>query len=331
MALSRTDLGKPERRSGETDEQLAMRWHLYSDDRRTQGPPRAFFNPGVGLWQFDDAGGPMAAWVPLNHGERADTGVGAQDDQGRNATVGDTGGEILARMLAGGYCGGATDEAMIDGARDTQASQWYACGKKAYDGWNRQGSARDAYTNNCYDTAFTEMYLPSSDDLYVTIAQDEGRYSTTGGAIRHSCRWSDDPTADPIKCFLYDTGHPEGWIDAYAADVTGTVSSPLAGPFVAFTDDAKRFAVFPDKVLDALSGIDDMVDSTRYKAVPQTEDARDVDGTWSTSAYSGAVLQMRVCEEAEWVKAAGSDRLCDWVSVSEARIARLVGLVSDEG
>ena len=218
----------------------------------------------------------------------------------------DSGGEVVANLLAESYClnsGGA-------GGVGTAMRQWHACKPL-----------------KCIEV-YNDIYLDSSDDLYVTIGQDDGRYSTTGGASEHDCRWGNARSADPIRCYFYDTKHPQGWIDAAIPTTTarppdtgGLGSSPLALPFVAFTHDLKRFAVFPDRILDPS---DDSVDSTRYKAVPQSVNARRQANTWSTSAYGGTVLEALICDEPEWVIAGGD--LCDWVSVSDARFARLRGV-----
>ncbi|WP_419554146.1 hypothetical protein [Candidatus Poriferisodalis sp.] len=322
MALSRRDVGRRGRHTDaegsftETVAQFHARWagydtnrqmHLYSDDRRLEGPARAFFHPGVGLWQLDDAGNPDDGWVALNHGQRADTGLGS--DGVHDSDSMDSGGEAVAYLLAKSYCensGGV-------GGVGMKMRQWHACKPlKCIEVYNR-------------------IYLDDSDDLYVTVSQDEGSYSTAGGVSTHSCHWAvggiDGLVPAPFGCFFYDTKHPQGWIDAGITSTTarppddgGLGSSPLALPFVAFSDDQKRFAVFPDKVLYPS---DDSVDSTRYKAAPKTENARGEANTWSTGAYGGAVLQMLVCDEPAWV-IAGGDR-CGWVSADDARFASLTG------
>lgn len=318
MALSRRDVGREGRRKNsdgtfsETEAQYEARWdgyetdrqmHLYSDDRREEGPARAFFHPGVGLWQLDDAGDPDDGWVELNHGQRADTGLGANGEFDTSTRGGpaDSGGEVVAKLLSDEYCGGTNEADRVDKARQVMR-QWHAC-KPA----------------ECI-AVYNSVYLDRSDDLYVTISRDEGLYSTTGGVSQHQCRWSNSRLEDPIVCFFYDTDHPQGWTDTAIPSTTARPpltgelgSSPYALPFVAFTDDGKRFAVFPDKILYPTP---DSVDSTRYKAVPEDKNARKQANTWSTDAYDSATLEMRICGERDWV-IAGTDRCKNWVSIDE--------------
>ena len=318
MALSRRDVGRDGRITDadgnftETIAQFHARWdgyerdrmmHLYSDDRRLEGPARAFFHPGVGLWQLDDAGGTQP-WVKLNHGQRADTGLGR--DGLHDSEDMDSGGEVVAKLLAGKYCetpGGI-------GEVEKFMKHWHAC---------KPARCIDVYNN---------IYLDNSDDLYVTTGQDEGLYSTTGGAGLHQCRWSDTPSADPIPCAFYDTENPQGWTDtaipattARPPDTGGLGSNPYALPFIAFTHDDMRFAVFPDRILYPSA---DSIDSTRYKAVPEAKNARRQANTWTTGAHGGAVLQVHVCDEPEWV-ISGEGR-CDWLDAGDARFASLTGV-----
>lgn len=117
-----------------------------------------------------------------------------------------------------------------------------------------------------------DIYLDASNDLYVTTSQDGGLYSSTGGgAGQHQCRWSDGSPTDVIPCVFYDTKNPQGWTDtaiptttARPPDSGGLGSSPYALSFIAFTDEAKRFAVFPDRILYPSA---DSTDDTPYKAV----------------------------------------------------------------
>ena len=361
MTLSRRDVGKdarprnPDGTFSETKTAFEERWdgyednaemYLYSDDQRLAGPPRAFFHPGVGLWQLDDAGG-TNSWVLLNHGERANTGTGP-DGTGND----DSGGGVVAKLFGGAYCGGSTSD-QGENVRIAQASQWAACGHASYQqyrmdlrAWNqlseedKTNTPRPEFTNNCFERTYPAIYIDDSRDLNVTIAQDLDRYSASGGVIDHSCRWevgsADGVSVPPFPCHFYDTEHPEGWIDASSPatterpDTDGSLgSSPLAAAFLAFTHDAKRFAVFPDKILDASSRTDDAIDSTRYKAVPQAANARRQADTWSTASYGGAVLQVQICDDSDWVTAANSGS-CRWVSVSDGRFAQLIWADSDD-
>ena len=118
-----------------------------------------------------------------------------------------------------------------------------------------------------------------------------------------------------------------GRADTYAL-LTSNLSwrSPLAAPFVAFTDDQMRFAVFPDSILDSLSGASDAVISTRYKAVPETANVRLQDYDWRTEDYGGAVLEVEICGDRDWLYVDENDRACAWAGVNDAGFASTVGV-----
>ena len=171
-----------------------------------------------------------------------------------------------------------------------------------------------------------------SDDLHVTIAHNAGEYSTDGGVSAHRCRWHDAWT--PVfDCFVYDTEHPEG--NAADSDKWGydTGQSPLGAPFVAFTYDAKRVAVFPGPVMTALKPAGHTTTgsfATWIKAVPESKNVRNIEdagpGLWSSGDYDrlgtpaneidDSVLQIEVCDDAGWVLADGDSRSCEWLSAN---------------
>ena len=304
MTLSRADTDSNPILS--TTQQTRNR-RLYSDNNpnASVGPRRAFFHPGVGLWQLDDGGGTMP-WVSLNHGQRADTGLGS-DGEYDSENV-DSGGEVVAGLLAEQYCAGSDDEDKLGRVETIMDQQWGAC------------------SSGCISEQFAHIYLDGSHDLYVTVAENVGEYGISGGVSAHRCRWSDDRVADPIACFFYDTSRPEGRMHDGTPSANLSWRSPLAAPFVAFTDDQTRFAVFPDSILDSLSGASDAVISTRFKAVPQTANVRLQDYDWQTEDYGGAVLEVEICGEREWSYADESDRVCAWAGVNEAGFANAVGV-----
>ncbi|WP_419554148.1 hypothetical protein [Candidatus Poriferisodalis sp.] len=300
---------------------------LYSNNDPADGPARAFFHAGVGWWQIDD----FSEWGTLNHGQRADTGTGPLDDDGDDADFGDTAGEAMAKLFSDEYCEGADDEQGVRRVGVKMRNKWGACG-----------------TGLCISEQYEELYLDGTDDLYVTIGQDEGRYSTSGGVSAHRCRW-DDGDADgslPLSfdCFLYDTSRPEGRMHDLnpTGDVppnrSGTEQSPLAAPFMSFTSSltgaAQRFAVFPGPVLWLVSDGADPVDSTRMKAVPVGGRARKVDDDWPTMTFHRTIggdtveftLQVWLCDDAGWVRAEASPSSCKWVSVNAEDFAVLVGI-----
>ena len=321
MALSRKDLGPTlVQAPGESDAEFKKRWvsyegrmHLYSDDARLTGPARAFFHPGVGWWQIDDAG----EWPYLNHGQRSETGLGLNGEF--DSTGPDSGGEAVAKKLANLYCDDSGGAAAL---RELfRGSTWYGC---------RSGGCFDSYEN---------LYLENSDDLYVTISEENSQeYSTSGGVTAHRCRWDNAGAGDPFSCFFHDPDRSgrEGWMADWASSTRGVTTSPLAAGFVSFSYDGRRFAVFPGAILETFESGSI---STRYKSVPERENAREkkpgevVDGAWSSGSYNlgttaapqQARLEIEVCVESEWVKPGGA-HCGDWHSVDDDGIADTLGV-----
>ena len=142
---------------------------------------------------------------------------------------------------------------------------------------------------------------------------------------------------------VYDTERPEG---EHAADSDkwgyGTGQSPLAAPFVAFTYDAKRMAVFPGPVMTALKPAGHTTTGsfeTWYKAVPESKNVRNIEdagpGLWSAGDYDrngtptvetdDSVLQIEICDDAGWVLADGDSPSCAWLSANSASLAERLG------
>ena len=292
MALSRTDTSSR---------------YMYSDEERGSEPKRAFFHPGVGWWQIDDAG----SWPHLNHGERSQAGLGPDDDKE------DSGGEAIAKMMAGKYCVGSAGETAI--ADLFESNTWHGC----------QGGG-------CYRSSGF-IYLDTSDDLYVSVSENRGDFSTSGGVTSHTCRWDVARSERPIQCFFHDPtlGGHEGWLSDYGETNTVGATSPLAAPFISFTygpeSSKKRFAVFPGEILEMFESGSF---STRYKSAPEGDNVRSVPGEWSSAAYNlgttatplSATLEIEVCEETEWVTTGGG--LCGWHSVEDERFPETMGVDS---
>ena len=322
---------------------------LYSDGLQFSQPRRAFFHAGVGWWQLDDLG--ATVWVQLNHAERADTGLGVDGVFAVGSE--DSGGGVVAKIFAQSYCSGASNGLKKEALRSYQASQWAACGYWSYQDYlekmkiwdmtpeeERQGQDPPVYVNGCMDMQFPKIYLDlgDADDLSVTITENEGQYSTSGGVDSRSCRWADGVSGE-FDCFLYDTENPEGRMYSDNPDASTKGRSPLAAPFVAFTyggSNAQRFAVFPGSVLSTLEtrvGGTEGPFATRYKAGPKSQNIRKAPGSWSSTSYNLgttdsprlAVLEVAFCRDTEWV-IAGSSRSCRWVSVNDDEFAKLVGV-----
>ena len=304
----------------------------YEDTKRAIGtgvwdePRRAFFHPGVGWWQIDDQG----YWPRLNHGQRADTGLGLNGEYDSAIQDHDSGGEAVAAELVRRLCEPGRGLSHLKGFLN---STWHAC-------------KRDNTPDRCYKTseAIHIVYGPGHDDLHVTIAErNAGEYSTDGGVSAHRCRWHDATgDEDEFGCFLYDTEHPEG--RAEDSDKWGyhTSQSPLAALFMAFNDGGKRFAVFPGPVMTALKlprhGTA-RVFHTWTKAVREAQNVRHMDhagaGLWSSGksdrlgtpreADDDSALEVEFCDDADWVLAGGADPLCRWLSVNSSAFARRLG------
>ena len=286
---------------------------MYSDGVRSSAPKRAFFHPGVGWWQIDDAG----SWPYLNHGQRSNTGLGPEDDKVAS------GGEAIAAHLAGLFCAGDGRRVKDEAIKHLfQGNTWYGC-----------------KTGGCHaNSGF--IHLDNSDDLYVTISKENsGDYSASGGVTTHRCRWNIARTAAPFPCFFHDptVGGHEGWLSDWAPKNTAGNPSPLAAPFISFAEGPeagkRRFAVFPGRMLEMFeSG----TFPTRYKSVLAGKNVRykEAQGVWSSASYNRgttaaprlAVLEIEVCEEAEWVASDG--RRCGWHSVEDDDIADTLGVDS---
>ena len=322
MALARADIYRNTDITSQAQRDRNKR--LYSHDDPALDPMRAHIHPAVGLWQLDDAGG-SEPWVRLNHGERADTGLGANGvyDNVHKMASADSGGEVIAARFARVYCEAGDGTAGDDAVRRNMASgTWAAC---------RRG--------NCFAAQFKEIYLAASDDLYVTIAQNPGEYSTSGGVGRHECRWSDIGTGRPVgrsfSCFLLDTTRYEGAMHASDPGVDSVGQSPLAVPFFAFSDDSKRLAAFPGSILAELRDNGDPEFNTRIRAVPQTGDARKNPNMWYETDYDNGTpnddsddrfLQVEVCKDPDWVRANRSDETCPWRSVNDRGLHEILGI-----
>ncbi|MYK70162.1 MAG: hypothetical protein F4021_00515 [Acidimicrobiales bacterium] len=282
-------------------------------------PRRAYFHPGVGWWQIDDQG----YWPKLNHGQRADTGLGRNGRYDSALADHDSGGEAIATELARRYCKYGTNGA--NGLKSYLDNTWHAC---------------DRYRPDmCYDTHQHILIALGSghDDLQVTVAQYAGEHSTDGGVSTHRCRWHDDwPRV--FDCFMYDTERPEGRAEDSDKWGYNTGQSPLAAPFLAFNYGGRRIAVFPGPVMTALKPAGHTTAGsfrTWIKAVPEGANVRDMAragaGLWSTGDYDrhatpgsetdDSVLQIEVCDDPGWVLAAGDRRSCEWLSANSTRLA----------
>ena len=187
-------------------------------------------------------------------------------------------------------------------------------------------------SGRCYSEQFDRIYLDRTDDLYVTMARNEGEYSTSGGASRHNCRWSDERSEPPIECWFFDMSSPEGDIykpavlygDSLSTSTSGL--SPLAAPFLALSHEENRFAVFPRSILSLWPRASGSSHLTHYREVSKTKNARDLANAWFVGSYDNAELEVEICEESEWMLADESRRRCSWHGVDDADFAERVGV-----
>ena len=313
MALSRKDYQgqiarildqEVERREDNSAQYAGGDWRL--------APKRAFWHPGVGLWQLDDTFDSGIVFEGenvrhLDHSERANTYVG---------------GRYVAYKLLQVLCGpvGALSDTDIDRA----FQPWGACKVKQLDG---------SFTYPCRVNSYDNIFDLDSDELYVTT-QDyrgsalgpDGGYgdatSISGGLISTQCRWGQ--TGLPFGCHVYDVSNREGQMQVFSPngavvrDADGDIdanksSSPLASGFISFTDKVlkQKFVVF------SLSNLIDS-SSTWIRAVPDGRHSRLPEFGWQQTDYAvngrpGLVLYVKVCGTQQHNR---FEFLCKWVSVN---------------
>lgn len=269
---------------------------LYSNNNKSS-PKRAFWHPGVGLWQLDDPwwnieeNRPYAA--NINHAERADIHVG---------------GQIVADYLVELLCP-VTEANMETKIKQALSGPWNACRKASHP---------------CY-RSYIKLWVKGTDDLHVTTHSTEYReyngtlqggnpverdhrseYSTSGGLSKLKRRWG--TSATEFDCWFYDTDNPEGWMpgkEETAEQKKGSSAwSPLAAPFMSFTFEGKRYAVFPRSYTGSRS--------TLIKAVPGAMNVRKAGNSTWTEDRNGQILQAEICR----VIAVEAGGVCEWVSTT---------------
>ena len=247
---------------------------LYSLKERWM-QPRAHWSPGVGLWQLDR----WPKTIDLNHAERANV---------------ETGGKKVAEHFLDGLC--KPDPLYNFGP-------WVAC-------WS---------SSRCIDT-YRDIYDEKRDSLFVKPTAGS---SPDGGIQTRHCKW--DVGGEIIQCYLYDMRRAEGtadrrYPDGYTPDSAWRKEhnseqhgphpnrTPLPAPFVSFTDDGAKYAVFSSESTG--------YDVTLIRAVPTGVEARlstlgpDNNG-WFTNTVDDMELFMETCK----VSGAGAESggiACEW-------------------
>ncbi|MCY4557724.1 MAG: hypothetical protein OXF79_15365, partial [Chloroflexi bacterium] len=218
--------------------------HLYSL-KDPNSDPRAFWHPGVGLWQLDDANG-YARY--LNHAQRAQATTGAR---------------TAATIIHNNYCvraprsshapftGPDVTEKIIDHLKwSLYSSAWWACSKKVtIDG------QEDREPDKCYptlrdivslsdinseDAVFSDTSNPRSDSPYygrLFLNVHDRLTHEYGGVEPKVCKWSGGRrSGKTFPCFKYDISRAEGYWHPHTGMDEGTSDrSPLAYPFLSFT------------------------------------------------------------------------------------------------
>ena len=207
---------------------------LYSNHTRT-GYVRAFWNPGVGLWQLDHFTDEALA---MSHAQRANTTEGGYE---------------VAKALRDEYC---EDRASLIDLAVFLYDQWHGC--KGILGLKREERQRKKDNNKClpeYNNLYKDFSETPKDTLNVRVignANEENSKSKSmawdqvdGGVLLRECRWEGEK---PFHCHLYDMDLSQGLVIDHDPDTTkGSGLSPLAGAFLSFRDNNTKFAVWPAK------------------------------------------------------------------------------------
>ena len=257
---------------------------LYSNNNMTSGPARAFWNPGVGLWQLDDTW--TAAARALSHAERAEIHIG---------------GQLVAEYLAAELCNEPEGDIETE-LKDILDPPWLACVDKD----------KTPNEHRCYEWSYLKLWVKATDDLHVTSYSTKypgdtldyrSDFSTSGGLSKLKCRWG--TSGNPFSCWFYDTDNEEGWMLDEDPAATRTSQSPLAAPFMSFVQGGNRFAVFPESFLGT--------QTTLIKAVPVGTNVRHTSASsWTPDQYRSSALQVEICQ----VIAVEAGSTCQWVSTT---------------
>lgn len=208
--------------------------HLYSL-KTVAGDERAFWNPGVGLWQLDDANGYANK---LNHAERAQATTGALN---------------AAKIIHNNYCNKAhkSPHSPFTGSHREKhnkiikhlADSLY---KAAWYGCSVEDENKDRHAANCVPTLED---LVSGDDVFVdtrNVRSDRGRlylnvhedmtHEYGSGVDTLTCRWTGKRSNhDPFLCYKYDVDRADGYMKSFGEPKGSDGWSPLALPFLSFT------------------------------------------------------------------------------------------------
>ncbi len=171
---------------------------------------RAFWSPGIGLWQFDHP------W-PNTAAERIDTSTAAQ---------------LAAEVISGRYCGWTSATGLTRFAYAVRP--WHGCDDPRGDGER----CREIFLNHYRDNSPASL----TDDTLVnfTLVDSVGRL---GGAVRRSCQMVG--SAAVVPCLFVDPALAQGNL-AWTTDAFS--SNPLSAPFYVLRDGSleRRFWLSED-------------------------------------------------------------------------------------
>ena len=180
---------------------------------------RAFWHPGVGLYQLDDAN--LLFGSRLNHAERAHAKTSAS-----------TALEIFHRNYCERSSGFSNRQQAIDRLQNSLYPTWYGCEHPAClstldDLVEGKGSVEVKGGRFFSDAELAEdrrLHLNS-----FPLVHENG-----GGVDPRTCRWSTSSDGT-FTCFIYDISKAEGYVrlSDYPSGTKGR--SPLALPFLSFT------------------------------------------------------------------------------------------------
>lgn len=126
----------------------------------------AFYNPGVGMWQIDDAG----LYPYLNHGERASTVIGGRKvaDQFRDAACGEA--DATQRLIA----------------VKKELNHWHACTSGTRNMTTMLHPSYPCLEADDNRASYSRLYVEPAvevgiDGLHVTTGENPGDYQIAGG------------------------------------------------------------------------------------------------------------------------------------------------------
>lgn len=172
---------------------------LYSFANPNGDSRRAFWHPGVGVWQIDDAGLALDSMRSANARINTFTAAG-----------------YVAAEMASRYCGASGSDAQ---RRATAFQPWFGCG---------------AGGSTC-ESLYSQHYCAGTDTV-CNITQDSG-VGRAGGMSTRTCRYNFDPNTTFLCYYINPSlaqGYTASWVGPPTAGNWPNPPSPLAHPFYAY-------------------------------------------------------------------------------------------------